>query len=868
MGKPTTTEFSLSAAFELQLPGEVIPGMVTAGHFLAPASSTAAVDSGAGASASPPPGDVDAFWSLAFLSSGQRIFLHCNDPSSAEADSVTSVAIGREVTSLSTAAGIAAEGLDALLIGTSECFLTYDVGQHRQGCTGATEDRVLAAVHGNFCVAEGQQQSQQPSTAPVTLVGGNCAVYGYDTDGEEVFWAVAGDQVTSLALLPWPSSAAHQPSSSDASPSLVLLVGSEDASIRAFQGTELLCVIDEVAAVLRLTPEWSAAGSCQPTPASSRFAYILRNHVVGVYDGPQRVWRMKGREPAVAAVFCDVDGDGESELVVAWQSGRLEIRNLSQRGGARQGGEVLYRHEYGSPLACVLSVDYRHDGRPLPIVCTTDGHVEGIQLHAVHRNEAENVRVMAALQEQHAKKEALAEQLSVLDRQLAASSTNKTAAAAAASAAAVATAATGGSLSTANSSNNSSQKAVASARLHTPFVRLAGTRLYVSASPNPSTQRLDVRCQLSSDNTAAGILSVVLFLDPPLSPVDTEDTMAFLSPEGISTSLLCPLAYERPMQTTIRVLAQVGEYGMPTTTAATTSSSQLLLEEVITIPPFVMCLHMTVAQRLWGTSSHGFLKGTPGGTSASDPYVTFFFSDDLHHTHLASCLRSILQIPNEICLDVPVDRHGTPMDAAFDVPIAHAGSHRLILVEVRQPSSSSAWRTFSIKGANVDWCADFITHLSRALQPHGFTEGGGNPSHMRYYFEAEGQQLSDVLRKIGDCVETRSRRTVSMADTIGSLKSSLFSAEDARLLREVKAMRRHYASAMDLDRELLVEATKQREAYASLRDALKDLNVMIQRAGQLRVDEGSRSQFIQLCRDCVREERLRDLVELITRGVQ
>lgn len=35
---------------------------------------------------------------------------------------------------------------------------------------------------------------------PVVLVGGNCSIQGYDSEGEDVFWTVTGDNVRSLAL--------------------------------------------------------------------------------------------------------------------------------------------------------------------------------------------------------------------------------------------------------------------------------------------------------------------------------------------------------------------------------------------------------------------------------------------------------------------------------------------------------------------------------------------------------------------------------------------------------------------------------------------------------------------------------------------
>ena len=36
--------------------------------------------------------------------------------------------------------------------------------------------------------------------APLAVVGGNCSIQGFDHQGNELFWTVTGDNVTSLAF--------------------------------------------------------------------------------------------------------------------------------------------------------------------------------------------------------------------------------------------------------------------------------------------------------------------------------------------------------------------------------------------------------------------------------------------------------------------------------------------------------------------------------------------------------------------------------------------------------------------------------------------------------------------------------------------
>ena len=56
-----------------------------------------------------------------------------------------------------------------------------------------------------------------PLDAPTAIVGGNGSVQGFDAEGEEVFWTVAGDSVA-LALAPPDAKAADVSSSARTTP--------------------------------------------------------------------------------------------------------------------------------------------------------------------------------------------------------------------------------------------------------------------------------------------------------------------------------------------------------------------------------------------------------------------------------------------------------------------------------------------------------------------------------------------------------------------------------------------------------------------------------------------------------------------------
>ena len=98
------------------------------------------------------------------------------------------------------------------------------------------------------------------------LVGGNCSIQGFDHEGNDPFWTVTGDNVSSLSLVDYHANGNQR-----------LVVGSEDFEIRIFAEDEILAEITETEAVTSLTPV-----------EEGRFGYALANGTVGVYEKTTR----------------------------------------------------------------------------------------------------------------------------------------------------------------------------------------------------------------------------------------------------------------------------------------------------------------------------------------------------------------------------------------------------------------------------------------------------------------------------------------------------------------------------------------------------------------------------------------------------
>ena len=148
---------------------------------------------------------------------------------------------------------------DVLLVGTPTNLLAYDVERNADLFHKDVPDGVNALVVGELGLANTGKQ-------PLAIVGGNCSIQGFDHEGNDPFWTVTGDNVSSLSLVDYHNNGNKR-----------LVVGSEDFEIRIFAEDEILAEITETEAVTALAPV-----------EGGRFGYALANGTVGVYEKTTR----------------------------------------------------------------------------------------------------------------------------------------------------------------------------------------------------------------------------------------------------------------------------------------------------------------------------------------------------------------------------------------------------------------------------------------------------------------------------------------------------------------------------------------------------------------------------------------------------
>ncbi len=228
---------------------------------------------------------------------------------------------------------------DLLFVGTQSNLLAYDVERNADKFFVDVQDGVNSLIVGKL--------GNQPSN--MVIAGGNCSLLGFDVKGNEAFWTVTGDNVSSLVLCDL-----------DANNNNQLLVGSDDFEIRVFKNEEMVSEITEAERITLL----------HTIDNGPKFAYGLDNGTVGVYEKKNRLWRVKTKHRPTALFAYDIDLDGVPEIISGWSNGSFNVRRLHN-------GEVIYRESMDAPIAAIFKSDYRMDGKEVLIVVSEAGTIHG-----------------------------------------------------------------------------------------------------------------------------------------------------------------------------------------------------------------------------------------------------------------------------------------------------------------------------------------------------------------------------------------------------------------------------------------------------------------------------------------------------------
>jgi len=109
------------------------------------------------------------------------------------------------------------------------------------------------------------------------------------------------------------------------------------------------------------------------------------------------------------------------------------------------------------------------------------------------------------------------------------------------------------------------------------------------------------------------------------------------------------------------------------------------------------------------------------------------------------------------------------------------------------------------------------------------------------------------------------RLSADMADDLQKVKSLVVRAEDSRFLNDMSMMRRAYTDLHALNNQLVGGYRIRSSNHEGLLAALKQVNLMIQRAANLRVGK-AKTSVINECRAAVKANNLQLLFNIISQG--
>ena len=132
-------------------------------------------------------------------------------------------------------------------------------------------------------------------------------------------------------------------------------------------------------------------------------------------------------------------------------------------------------------------------------------------------------------------------------------------------------------------------------------------------------------------------------------------------------------------------------------------------------------------------------------------------------------------------------------------------------------------------------------------------------------FPKDIEKLKSLLQKVEEWKTLKTQLNASIAESISKVKINIIKAEDCRERKNMIEMKKVYANLQRENAYLIGETKKGKTNYDQIISALKEINMIIEWASQLRYGN-ARNKVITLCRLAIKNSNTMMLAQIIRSG--
>ena len=214
-----------------------------------------------------------------------------------------------------------------------------------------------------------------------------------------------------------------------------------------------------------------------------------------------------------------------------------------------------------------------------------------------------------------------------------------------------------------------------------------------------------------------------------------------------------------------------------------------------------------------------------------------------------------------------IQRFVTWIDAAFQTQLASTTNYNKDSFEISFISSITKMPlllTFNANESIIVISTEDLGLAGEIIQDfaafHGITEFESVND-----FPREMEDFQVVLRDVESYNAARLALSADVADRTSAIKDLVIKGEEARILMNTTAVRESYRQLFHLNKDMVAEHEKKALNHKLLVDALKKVNIMIQKASDFRVGK-AKAKLVTSCRAAIRANNMQTLFKLIKQG--